>query len=350
MLVLGIESSCDETAAALVEDGRTVLSSVIASQLELHQKYGGVVPEIAARRHAELIGYVVREALDKAGKSITDIDAVAVTARQGLVGCLMVGVAAAKTIAYARQLPLIGVHHVEGHVFANLLAHPGITFPHVCLTVSGGHNMLLYVSRRCHYEVMGTTLDDAAGEAFDKVAKFLGMGFPGGPVIDRLARQGNPRAFQLPRPMLKDGSYDFSFSGLKTAVVNMFRERINRGESLPLADIAASFQEAVVDVLVGKTVRAAEETGVRVIGVTGGVSANSRLREAFLEAAERKGLKVFFPPLSLCTDNAAMIAAAGYARMEAGERGDLSLYVLSSALLGRRYESEGGKRCPAAPG
>ena len=334
MLVLGIETSCDETAAALVADGRTILSSAISTQLDLLKKYGGVVPEIAARRHTELIGYVIKEALDTAGKTLDDVEAVAVTSRQGLVGCLMVGVAAAKSISYARGLPLIGVHHIEGHIFANLLSHPDLPFPHVCLTVSGGHNMLLYVSEPCRYELLGATLDDAAGEAFDKVAKFLGLDFPGGPVIDRLSQQGNPEAIKFPRPMISSKTYDFSFSGLKTAVVNMFRDRIARGEALPLADIAASFQEAAVDVLAAKTVRAAQEKGAKTIGVTGGVSANSRLRQVFDDTCKKKGIQVFFPKLSLCTDNAAMIAAAGYARMMSGERSDLRLNVFPNAPLG----------------
>jgi N6-L-threonylcarbamoyladenine synthase len=334
MLVLGIETSCDETSAALVVDGKTVLSSTIAAQLDLLKKYGGVVPEVAARRHTELIGYVVKEALDTAGKTLDDIEAVAVTSRQGLVGCLMVGVAAAKSISYARQVPLIGVHHIEGHIFANRLSNPGLPVPHIALTVSGGHNMLVYVRESCRYELLGTTLDDAAGEAFDKIAKFLGLDFPGGPVIDKLAKQGNRNAFKFPRPMLKSKTLDFSFSGLKTSVINMFKERITRNEALPLADIAASFQEAIVEVLVSKALRALEEKGLNALSVTGGVSANSRLREVCQETCRKRGIKVFFPKLSLCTDNAAMIAAAGYARMMLGERSDLRLNVFPNAPLG----------------
>ena len=333
MLVLGIETSCDETSAALVADGRTVLSSVIATQLDLLRKYGGVVPEIAARRHTEFIGYVIKEALDNAGKTLADVEAVAVTSRQGLIGCLLVGVAAAKAISYARQVPLIGVHHIEGHIFANRLSHPEMPLPHVCLTVSGGHTMLLYVEEDGRYELLGTTLDDAAGEAFDKVAKFLGLDFPGGPVIDRLAKQGDRKAFNFPRPMMRAGSLDFSFSGLKTSVINMFKDRVARGDSLPLADIAASFQEAVVDVLVAKTLRAAAERKVGAVSVTGGVSANSRLREVFQETCRRRGIDVYFPRLSLCTDNAAMIAAAGYARMRMGEVSDLRLNVFPNIPL-----------------
>jgi len=333
MLVLGIETSCDETSAALVADGTTVLSSVIATQLDLLRKYGGVVPEIAARRHTELIGYVIKEALETAGKSLDDVEAVAVTSKQGLIGCLLVGVAAAKSISYARGVPLIGVHHIEGHIFANRLSNPGMPVPHVCLTVSGGHTMLLYVEEDCKYELLGTTLDDAAGEAFDKIAKFLGLDFPGGPVIDKLSKQGNNKAFRFPRPMIRSRTLDFSFSGLKTSVINMLKERVARSEVLPLADIAASFQEAVVDVLVARTMRAAEEQGVAAVSVTGGVSANSRLREVFQEICKKKKIDVFFPKLSLCTDNAAMIAAAGYARMRMGEISDLRLNVFPNVPL-----------------
>jgi N6-L-threonylcarbamoyladenine synthase len=333
VLILGIETSCDETSAALVADGEVVLSNVIATQLDLLQKFGGVVPEIAARRHTELIGYVIKEALDTAGKSLADVEAIAVTSRQGLIGCLLVGVAAAKSLSYSRQVPLIGVHHIEGHIFANRLSNPQMPVPHVCLTVSGGHTMLLYVRDSCQYELLGTTLDDAAGEAFDKIAKFLGLEFPGGPVIDKLATKGDREAFNFPRPMIRAGTLDFSFSGLKTSVINAFKDRIAGSEELPLADIAASFQEAVVDVLVSKTMRAATKRGVAAVSVTGGVSANSRLREVFGETCKQKGMEVFFPKLSLCTDNAAMIAAAGYARLKLGEISDLNLNVFPNTPL-----------------
>ena len=338
MLVLGIETTCDETAAALVTDGKDILSNIIATQFDLLKKYGGVVPEIAARRHTELIGYIIEEAMDKAGKTLDDIDAVAVSAKQGLIGCLMVGVAAAKSMSYARGIPLLGVHHVEGHIFANRLSNPDLPFPHVCLTVSGGHTLLLYVKDGSTYEMMGTTLDDAAGEAFDKVAKFLGLLYTdrntgGGRVIDELSKEGNPKAYRFPRPMLRSGNLDFSFSGLKTSVINTFKEPLAHGEELPMADIAASFQEAVVDVLVQKTLRAVEEKGVNAVSVTGGVSANSRLRDVFQATCEKKGIEVYFPALSLCTDNAAMIAAAGYARMKRGEFSDLRLNVVPNAPL-----------------
>ncbi len=333
MLILGIETSCDETSAALVADGKQVLSNVIANQLDLLSKYGGVVPEIAARRHTELIGYVIKEAIESAGKSLADIEAVAVTARQGLVGCLLVGVAAAKTLSYSLGIPLIGIHHIEGHIFANRLDNPGLTVPHICLTVSGGHTMLVYVRDYCRYELLGSTLDDAAGEAFDKIAKFLGLGFPGGPVVDKLAREGNRRAFKFPRPLSASRTLDFSFSGLKTSVINTFKQQVAANETLPLADIAASFQEAIVDVLVSKTLEAAARTGISTISVTGGVSANSRLRDAFTDIGREAGLTVYFPKLSLCTDNAAMIAAAGQARYERGDTVDLNLNVIPNAPL-----------------
>jgi len=333
MLVLGIETSCDETSAALVADGKTVLSNIIANQLELHRKYGGVVPEIAARRHTELIGYVINEALDAGGKSLRDVEAVAVTAKQGLVGSLLVGAAAAKTLSYSLQVPLVGVHHIEGHIFANLLSNPEIPLPHVCLTVSGGHTMLVYVRDYCQYELLGGTVDDAAGEAFDKIAKFLDLGFPGGPVIDRLAAQGDRKAFAFPRPLLKAKAFYFSFSGLKTSVINAFKGQLASGETLPLEDIAASFQEAVVDVLLAKTLRAARQYEVSTIGVTGGVSANRRLREVFADAGNREGIEVYFPALSMCTDNAAMIAAAGHARLMRGQANDLSLDVIPNVPL-----------------
>ena len=334
MLVLGIETSCDETSAALVEDGRVILSNIITTQLDLLRKYGGIVPEIAARRHTELIGYVIKEALDTAGKTLNDVEAIAVTSKQGLIGCLMVGVAAAKSLSYSLGIPLIGLHHIEGHIFANLLSNPQIPMPHVCLTVSGGHTMLLHITDFCRYELLGTTLDDAAGEAFDKIAKFFGLGFPGGPAIDRLSREGNRKTFNFPRPMLRAKTLDFSYSGLKTHVINEFKDRVFKQETLPLADIAASFQEAVVEPLVVKAVRAALEGGVPAISVTGGVSANRRLRELFLDTCRRKGLDVFFPELSLCTDNAAMIAAAGYARLERGERSDMNLDAFPGVPLG----------------
>ena len=338
MLVLGIETSCDETSSALVVDGKVVLSNIIATQLDLLRKFGGVVPEVAARRHTELICYVIKEAVDSADRTLADVEAVAVTSRQGLIGCLLVGVAAAKSLSYSLRIPLIGVHHIEGHIFANLLSNPQIPMPHVCLTVSGGHTMLVYVRDYCQYELLGSTLDDAAGEAFDKIAKFLNLGFPGGPVIDKLSTRGNRKAFGFPRPLLRASSLDFSFSGLKTSIINAFKDKISNNETLPLEDIAASFQEAVVDVLVAKTLRAALQRKVSAISVTGGVSANRRLREVFLASCQQEGVEVFFPELSLCTDNAAMIAAAGYARLRQGEADTLNLDVVPNVPL----EVQGG--------
>lgn len=330
MLILGIETSCDDTAAALVQDGG-ILSNVISSQIDLHAGFGGVVPEIASRKHVEAIGYVIKEAFQAAGRAPSQVDGIAVSARYGLIGSLIVGVSAAKSLAYSLGVPLVGTHHIEGHIFAPILSHPGIPLPHVCLTVSGGHTMLVYVKGLCRYEVMGHTLDDAAGEAFDKIAKFLNIGFPGGPAIDRLSLQGDRTAFDLPRPLARGRSFDFSFSGLKTCVVNMFRGQ--SPDTVPLPDVAASFQEAVVDVLVSKTVRAAERKGVAAISVTGGVSANRRLREVFEEAGSRLGLAVFFPAPGLHTDNAAMVAAAGAARLAHGERSGLDLNAVPSAPL-----------------
>ena len=331
--MLGIETSCDETAAAVVADGKVILSNVVSSQMDLHAKFGGIVPEVAARKHVETIGYVIDEAINSSGRTLSDIQAIAVTSRRGLVGSLLVGVAAAKSLSYALSVPLIGIHHVEGHILANTLSNPDLPMPHVCLTVSGGHTMLVYVKGLCNYELLGDTLDDAAGEAFDKIAKFLGMGFPGGPVIDKLATEGNRAAFGFPRPVLRERGLDFSFSGLKTAVANMFKDKVEHSEELPLADIAASFQEAVVEVLVTKSLQAASEKGVSIISVGGGVSANRRLREAFSEACQKEGLQVFFPPLSLCGDNAAMIAAAGHARLSRGESSGLDLDAIPNAPL-----------------
>lgn len=330
MLVLGIETSCDETAAALVAEG-DVLSNVVASQMDLHARFGGIVPEIAARKHVEAIGYVIDEAVVSAGKRLSDVEAVAVTSSYGLIGSLIVGVAAAKSLAYMLKVPLVGIHHIEGHIFANIVSNPDLPMPHVCLTVSGGHSMLVYVKSLCRYEVLGNTLDDAAGEAFDKIAKFLGLGFPGGPVIDRLSAQGDRAAFNFPRPLWRSKTLDFSFSGLKTAVVNMFKGRDR--STLPVADVAASFQEAVVDHLVSKTLQAACKRGVSAIAVTGGVAMNSRLRQAFSEMCPREGFQVFFTRPDLCGDNAAMIAAAGAARLGYGDVDGLDLNAVPTAPL-----------------
>jgi len=330
MLILGIETSCDETAAAIV-DGAIVRSNVIASQIDIHAKFGGIVPEVASRKHVEAIGYTIKQAVESSGTTLSEVEAIAVTSDYGLVGSLMVGVAAGKSLAYALNVPLVGIHHIEGHIFANILSNPTMPVPHICLTVSGGHTMLIYVRELCQYETIGNTLDDAAGEAFDKIAKFLGLGFPGGPVIDSLSAKGDRTAFDLPRPMQRSRSLDFSFSGLKTAVVNRFKT--DDRSALPLADIAASFQEAVVDVLVNKTVRAAEQKAVQTISVTGGVSSNNRLRESFRQVCHKKGMEVFFPGQEFCTDNAAMVAAAGAVRLERGDRSGLDLNAVPNAPL-----------------
>jgi N6-L-threonylcarbamoyladenine synthase len=325
VLVLGIETSCDETAAALVDNGVTVRANVIGSQVERHRPFGGVVPEIAARAHVDLLLPTLDRALVEAGATYRDIDAIAVTAGPGLVGSLLVGVAAAKALALAHGLPLIGVNHLEGHVCAAQLEFGLLEPPLVALIVSGGHTSLVLGESGGRFRTLGTTLDDAAGEAFDKIARFIGLPYPGGPEIDRIARTGDPGAVAFPRALLHDGSYDFSMSGLKTAVIRELRRRQARGEEIPLPDIAASFQEALVEVGVRKTVAAAEEHGVEQVLLAGGVAANSRLREAMAQACEKAGLRLLAPSPVLCTDNGAMIAAAGWNRLIRGERSPLDL-------------------------
>jgi N6-L-threonylcarbamoyladenine synthase len=318
--VLGIETSCDETGVAVVEDGSEVLSNVLSSQHEIHGRFGGVVPELASRAHVERLNPLLDVALAEAGMRWSEVDAVAVTRGPGLVGALLVGLATAKAIALALDAPLIAVNHLEGHVYANFLEHGPPEPPYVALIVSGGHTLLVYMPEEQRYEVLGQTLDDAAGEAFDKVARFLGLGFPGGPELDRLARDGDPEAVRFPRAMAESGDYDFSLSGLKTAVVRHVRKEEREGKKTPVPDIAASFQEAVVDVQVQKTMAAAEEKGVTSVLLGGGVVANSRLRERMAEEAEKRGLRLLFPSAELCTDNGAMIASVGYFRLMRGER------------------------------
>jgi len=334
MLVLGIETACDDTSAAIVRNGQDVLSNIVWTQKKVHEKFGGVVPELAARRHVEAINYVIQEALDTAGMSFEQIDAIGVNCKHGLLRSIVVGVAAAKAIAYSYKLPLIGVHHIEGHIYSNIIGNPDIEFPHICLTVSGGHNLLIHVIDHGKYELIGRTLDDAAGEAFDKVTKLLGLGFPGGPIIDRLAKEGNSRAFDFPRPMLNRSNYDFSFSGLKTAVVNTVNELKEQGREINIPDLAASFQQAVIDVLVAKTIRAAKEKGIKTITIAGGVSANSLLRSTFAELADKYGFNIIYPSLSLCTDNGAMIAALAYYKFKEGHTSDISLDAVANAPLG----------------
>ncbi len=324
MKVLGIETSCDETAVAVVED-RTVLSNAIASQVDLHARFGGVVPELASRAHVEALNPLLEQALDEARCRIADVEGVAVTVGPGLVGALLVGIAAAKAIALATGVPLIGVNHLEGHIYANFLEHGEPEPPYVCLVVSGGHTMLVHMPEEHRYEVLGQTVDDAAGEAFDKIARFMGLGFPGGPVLDRLAREGDPNAIAFPRAMADSGDYDSSLSGLKTAVLRYVKAETEAGRAVDPADLAASFQEAIVDVQVGKTIRAALDKGVRTVLLGGGVVANSRLRERIEAEGARAGLRVLFPSLPLCTDNAPMIACAGASRLARGERTSLEV-------------------------
>jgi len=310
--ILGIETSCDETAAAVVVDGRNLCSSVVSSQVDLHARYGGVVPEIASRAHVELVNDVIGEALLEAGTTLSDIDAVAAAHGPGLAGALLVGVSAAKAIALARACPYVGVNHHEAHMYAALLDDPALEPPFVTLVVSGGHTLLIAMDDHGRYRVLGRTVDDAAGEAFDKVARFLGLGYPGGPAIDRLAPRGDPDAIAFPRPMLDDGN-DFSFSGLKTAVVLYVRKH----PAVEIADVAASFQAAVVDVLVAKLLRVAAQTGMSTVVIGGGVAANSALRRRLVDDGGRAGLRVVVPSVQLCTDNAAMVAAAACWRLAA---------------------------------
>jgi len=329
MLILGIDTSCDETSASVVADGKQILSNIISSQVDFHKKYGGVVPEIASRKHIELIVYVIDEALQKADVTLSDLNAIAVTNRPGLIGALLVGLSVAKSIAYCCNVPLLGIHHTEGHIYANFLEHDDIPFPHVCLTVSGGHTLLVYVMEGFVYELLGGTQDDAAGEAYDKVAQYLNLGFPGGPIIDKLAQKGRGDAVDFPRALRKSGNYNFSFSGLKTSVRYFVTRKKDTGELLSVEDLAASFQEAVVDVCVEKTIRAAQEKEVTAITLTGGVAANSRLRHAMYEAGFHKGIKTYFPSPVLCTDNAAMIAGIAYHKYQAGERAELDLNAMA---------------------
>ena len=318
MIVLGIETSCDETGVAVVEDQR-IRSNVITSQIDLHARFGGVVPELASRAHVMMINPAIEQALADAGTGFRDLDAVAVTVGPGLVGALLVGVAAAKATAAALDVPLIGVNHLEGHIESAFLQEPELEPPVIALIVSGGHTMIARMPEHGRFEILGQTIDDAAGEAFDKVARFLGLGFPGGPAIDRLAREGDAAAYRFPRALLNEPNYDFSLSGLKTAVIRWAREREATGEDFDVADVAASFQEAIVDVQVAKTVRAALDQGIGSVVIAGGVAANSRLRDKMRAAGEQAGLRVVTPALALCTDNGAIIAAAGARRLARGE-------------------------------
>lgn len=335
LLILGIESSCDETAAAVVKDGREVLSNVISSQIALHTIYGGVVPEIASRKHIENIDAVILEAIEKANTTLQDIDAVAVTYGPGLVGALLVGLAEAKALAYALKKPLIGVHHIEGHICANYIEN---TFqpPFLALVVSGGHTHIVFVQDYGKYEILGKTRDDAVGEAYDKVARAIGMGYPGGPKIDAAAKKGNAQAIAFPRVFLEENSYDFSFSGLKSAVLNYINKAKMTGEKIIPEDVAASFQAAVIDVLVEKTIRAAQQKGVCQIALAGGVASNSALRERMKQECQKRNYILNIPSPILCTDNAAMIGCAAYYEYQNGVRDDFSLNANPSLKLGER--------------
>ncbi|MCR5094183.1 MAG: tRNA (adenosine(37)-N6)-threonylcarbamoyltransferase complex transferase subunit TsaD [Lachnospiraceae bacterium] len=340
--LLAIESSCDETAAAVVRDGRRILSDIIYSQIKTHTLYGGVVPEIASRQHVEKISICVRRALDEAGLSLADMDGVAVTCGPGLVGALLVGVSFAKAAAYSVGLPLIGVHHIDGHISALYLEKPELQPPFLCLVASGGHSHLVLVRDYGIYEILGQTRDDAAGEAFDKVARALGLPYPGGPSIDRAAAEGDPHAYDFPQAKIDGASYDFSFSGLKSAVLNELNRCQMSGESVRTADIAASFQRAVVEVLVEHLTRAAEEFGMKTVAIAGGVASNSCLRRTAEEACGERGLTFICPGPRLCTDNAAMIGSAGYYAYIRGVRSDLSLNAQPNLPLGtreRRYHA-----------
>lgn len=332
--VLAIESSCDETAAAVVVNGRNVLSNIIASQIDIHKEYGGVVPEIASRKHIENINQVIGEALRQADRSLDEMDAVCVTYGPGLVGALLVGVGAAKALAYAAGKPLVGVHHIEGHIAANYIANPELEPPFLCLVASGGHSHLVIVREYGEYEILGRTRDDAAGEAFDKVARAIGLGYPGGPKIDKLAREGNPEAIEFPRASIEGAPYDFSFSGVKSAVLNYINGCTMKGTDYDKADIAASFQRAVVDVLVEHTLLAAQDYDIHKVAVAGGVACNSALRTSMQQACENRGYQFYMPTPVLCTDNAAMIGAAGYYEYRKGVRHDLDLNAIPNLKLG----------------
>ena len=335
-LILAIESSCDETAASVVKNGRCVLSNIISSQIAIHTLYGGVVPEIASRKHIEKINQVVEAALKEADVTLDDIDAIGVTYGPGLVGALLVGVAEAKAIAYAKKKPLVGVHHIEGHVSANYIEHPDLEPPFLCEIISGGHTHLVIVKDYGSFEILGRTRDDAAGEAFDKVARAIGLGYPGGPKIDKLAKEGNPHAIDFPRAHMEDAPYDFSFSGVKSAVLNHLNKCRMTGEPIVEADIAASFQQAVVDVLVDNAIRAAKDYHMDRLAIAGGVASNGALRAAIEAACEKEGIRFYRPSPIFCTDNAAMIGVAAYYEYQKGTRHGWDLNAVPNLKLGER--------------
>ncbi len=333
MIVLGIESSCDETAAALVEDGRTILSSVVASQVEEHKIYGGVVPEIASRRHTEAIVPVVREALSQAGKALEDVDAVAVTYAPGLIGALLVGVNFAKGLALSAGLPLVPVHHLRGHIASNYLTNPGLEPPFLCLVASGGHSHIVWAQDYTRLKILGRTRDDAAGEAFDKAARAMGIPYPGGVEMDRIAEEGNPAAYKLPHPHVEGAPLDFSFSGLKTAVLNLLNNARQKGEEISVPDLCASYRRAVVSCLTENFFQAAEMTGAKTLAAAGGVSANRLLRRELERLAGERGLPLYLPDKSLCGDNAAMIASQGYYEFLAGNTAGMDLNACAQRTI-----------------
>ncbi len=336
ILILAIETSCDETAAAVVKNGRCVLSNIISSQIDLHTLYGGVVPEIASRKHIEKINQVIKEALWEANVTLEDMDAIGVTYGPGLVGALLVGVAEAKAISFAAKKPLIGIHHIEGHVSANFIENKELEPPFLCLIVSGGHTHLVIVKEYGKYDIIGRTRDDAAGEAFDKVARAIGLGYPGGPKVDKLAREGDKHAVVFPRANIEGFPYDFSFSGVKSAVLNHLNSCAMKKEPVNTADIAASFQAAVVDALVSKTIAAAQEYHMDQVAIAGGVAANSALRQSMEAACKEQGLHLYYPSAVFCTDNAAMIGAAAYYEYLNGTRHGLDLNAVPNLKIGQR--------------
>ncbi|SHK65774.1 O-sialoglycoprotein endopeptidase [Clostridium cavendishii DSM 21758] len=335
-IILAIESSCDETAAAVVVNGREVLSNVISSQIDIHTKFGGVVPEVASRKHIEAINAVVTEALEEAKVSLEEIDAIGVTYGPGLVGALLVGLQYAKGLAYSLNKPLIGVNHIEGHISANFIEHKELKPPFVCLVVSGGHTFIVHVKDFGEYEVIGQTRDDAAGEAYDKVARALGLGYPGGPKIDKLAKEGNENAIKFPRANFHDDSLDFSFSGVKSAVLNYLNKMSMTGEEVNKADVAASFQKAVVDVLTDNVMLTCKRKSVKRVAIAGGVASNSALRANLIKEGKKRGIEILFPAPILCTDNAAMIGSAAYFEMLNGLSSNLDLNAKPNLKLGER--------------
>lgn len=332
--ILAVETSCDETSVAIVKNGRAVLTNVISSQIDIHKKFGGVVPEVASRKHLENINMIVQEALQQGGTTLGELDAIAVTSGPGLVGALLIGLTTAKALAYSINKPLIGVNHIEGHIAANYIQHKELQPPFVCLVASGGHSHIVKVQDYDSFEILGQTRDDAAGEAFDKIARALGLGYPGGPLIDKLAKQGNPAAINFPRAYLEEGSYDFSFSGIKSAALNYLNSMKMKEEEIVVADVAASFQAAVVEVLAEKLIRAAIQYQSKYAVLAGGVAANSALRQELQRLGQEKGIEVLFPAPILCTDNAAMIGSAAYFRYIKGMKSDMTLNAKPNLTIG----------------